>query len=372
LIRHSLEFNFTITAFHHALDAYRIPDVIKRASSQITIATFSDLWGFKKEAFQASTRSPKILADAGIPVALKSDHPVTNAQYLAFEAAKAHHYGLDEKLAIASITSVPANALGLNHRIGQITIGYDADVVVWDSHPLDLGASPLEVYIDGIPQFDTPVSVLTNSTKNKNYSSKKKNVNKENTNNTRERTASSVIIKNIGKVFVDEDTIIESNSSLNDKNISIIVKDGFVECIGTNCTNTIDIITNNSPEVIDLNGGYILPGMIAVGTKLGLVEIGQEAITSDGFAPIITDPNSEDKVIKAIDGLKLDSKPLNVAYKAGVLTSITAPLSQGVINGISVAFNTGSHSVIDSDEAVIEEEAALHVSIGTPFKNGKL
>lgn len=370
MIRHSLEFNFTITAFHHALDAYRIPDVIKRASSQITIATFSDLWGYKKEAFQASTRSPKILADAGIPVAIKSDHPVTNAQHLAFEAAKAHHYGLDEKLAIASVTSVPANALGLNHRIGQITVSYDADIVVWDSHPLDLGATPLEVYIDGIPQFDTPVSVLTNFTK-KNHSSMK-NVNKENTDNTEERTASSVIIKNIGKVFIDEDTIIESNSSLNDKNISIIVKDGLVECIGTNCTNTIDIVTRNSPEVIDLNGGYILPGMIAVGTPLGLVEINQEAITSDGFAPIIVDLDSEHRVIKAIDGLKLDSKPLNVAYKAGVLTSITAPLSSGVISGISVAFETGSHSVIDSDETIIEKEAALHVKIGTPYKNGKL
>ena len=151
MIRHSLEFNFTISAFHHALDAYRIPDIIKRASSQITIATFSDLWGYKKEAFQASTRSPKILADAGIPVAIKSDHPITNAQHLAFEAAKANHYGLEEKLAIASITSVPANALGLNHRIGQITTGYDADIVVWDSHPFDIGATPLEVYIDGIP-----------------------------------------------------------------------------------------------------------------------------------------------------------------------------------------------------------------------------
>ncbi|CAB4400218.1 unnamed protein product [Rhizophagus irregularis] len=367
MIRHSLEFNFTITAFHHALDAYRITDVIKRASSQITIATFSDLWGYKKEAFQASTRSPKILADAGIPVAIKSDHPVTNAQYLAFEAAKAHHYGLDEKLAIASVTSVPANAIGLNHRIGQITVGYDADIVLWDSHPLDLGATPLEVYIDGIPQFDTPVSVLTNSTK-KNHSSMK-NVNNENTDNTEERTASSVIIKNIGKVFIDEDTIIESNSSLNGKNISIIVKDGLVECIGTNCTNTIDIVTSNSPEVIDLNGGYILPGMIAVGTPLGLVEIDQEAITTDGFAPIIVDLDSEHRVIKAIDGLKLDSKHLNVAYKAGVLTSITAPLSSAVISGISVAFKTGSQTVIDSDETIIEKEAALHVRIGTPYKN---
>ncbi|RIA84710.1 hypothetical protein C1645_783560 [Glomus cerebriforme] len=379
MIRHSLEFNFTISAIHHALDAYRIPDVIKRANSQITIATFSDLWGYKKEAFQASTRSPKILADAGIPVALKSDHPVTNAQHLAFEAAKAHYYGLDEKLAIASITSVPANALGLNHRIGQISIGYDADIVVWDSHPLELGATPLEVYIDGIPQFNTSASVLTNFTKKstkKNDDSFEKNINKENTDNTnniKERTASSVIIKNIGKVFIDEDTIIESvssNSSLNDKNISIIVKDGLVECIGTNCTNAIDTITNNSPEIIDLNGGYILPGMIAVGTSLGLVEIDAEVITSDGIAPIIVDPNSEDRVIKAIDGLKLGGKHLNVAYKAGVLTSITPPLSRGVIDGISVAFKTGAHSVIDDDdETIIEKEAALHVKIGTPFNN---
>ncbi|RGB43839.1 hypothetical protein C1646_749252 [Rhizophagus diaphanus] len=185
----------------HALDAYRIPDVIKRASSQITIATFSDLLGYKK---------------------------------VTFEAAKAHHYGLDEKLAIAS---------------------------------------------------------------------------------------------NIGKVFIDEDTIIESNSSLNGKNISIIVKDGLVEFIGINCTNTTDIVTRNSPEVIGLNGEYILSGMIA----------------------------------GAIDGLKLNSKSLNVAYKAGVLTSITAPLSSAVISGISVAFKTGSQSVIDSNETIIEKEAALQL-----------
>jgi len=357
-----LEFNFTIAALHHALDAYRVPDIIKRANSQITVATFSDLWGYKKEAFQASTRSPKILSDAGIPVALKSDHPVTNAQYLAFEAAKAHHYGLDEKLSIASITSVPARALGLNHRIGQITVGYDADIVVWDSHPLGLGATPLEVYIDGIPQFDTPISVLSKkSNKDSTRNDIIKNKEKE-----KERTASSVIIKNIGKVFVDENTIIESTNSSLKENISMMVKDGLIECVGTDCI----IPNNNSLEVIDLKGGYILPGMIAVNTNLGLIEIDQEPITSDGFGPIINYPDSEDVVIKAIDGLKFGGKHLNVAYKAGVLTSITSPSSLGIIEGISVAFKTGSHSVLD-EESIIEPETALHVHIGTLFKNGK-
>ncbi|PKY29013.1 hypothetical protein RhiirB3_391492 [Rhizophagus irregularis] len=153
---------------HHALDAYRIPDVIKRASSQITIATFSDLWGYKKEAFQASTR-------------------------------------ISRRWYTCSIKSMSFNIISMSFLCHLTTL---------------------------------------------------------------KRTASSVIIKNIGKVFIDVDTIIESNSLLNGKNIniSIIVKDGRVEFIGTNCTNTIDIVTRNSPEVIGLNGGYILPGMIAVGT----------------------------------------------------------------------------------------------------------
>jgi hypothetical protein len=59
--------------------AYRIPDIIKRARNNITIATFADHWGYKKEAFQADPRAPKILYDAGVPVAFKSDHPVLNA-----------------------------------------------------------------------------------------------------------------------------------------------------------------------------------------------------------------------------------------------------------------------------------------------------
>ncbi len=153
----------------------------------------------------------------------------------------------------------------------------------------------------------------------------------------------------------------------------MIVKDGVVECIGTNCTDHTDTITNNSPEVIDLKGGYILPGMIAAGSTLGLVEIEQEESTSDGFSPIIVDPDSEHEVIRAIDGLKLGGKHLNVSYKAGVLTSVTSPLSFDVIGGVSVAFRTGAHSVIDiEDETIIEEAAALHVNIGTPFKSRKL
>ena len=62
--------------------------------------------------------------------------------------------GLSPQLALASVTSVPASAAGLSHRIGILREGADADVVLWDSHPLQLGATSRKVWIDGILQVD--------------------------------------------------------------------------------------------------------------------------------------------------------------------------------------------------------------------------
>ncbi|KAG0311785.1 hypothetical protein BGZ99_009899, partial [Dissophora globulifera] len=155
MVRHSNEFKFKITAFHHALDAYRVPEILRRAYKSVpTIATFASHFGYKKEAFQSSVNSPKILADAGIPVVIKSDHPVVDSQHLAYQAAMAHHYGLTELQALAAVTSVPAKTMGQDHRIGKIAVGMDADLVVWKRHPLSLGSHPLQVYIDGIAQIE--------------------------------------------------------------------------------------------------------------------------------------------------------------------------------------------------------------------------
>jgi hypothetical protein len=64
-----------------------------------------------------SCRSPPLVT----PV--QSDHPVVNSRYLLNEAAMAHFYGLDPALALASVTSTPADALGLGHRVGTIREG---------------------------------------------------------------------------------------------------------------------------------------------------------------------------------------------------------------------------------------------------------
>jgi hypothetical protein len=248
MVRHSLEFNFTISAFHHALDAYRIPDILRRARNNITIATFADHWGYKKEAFQAIPQAPKMLYDAGIPVALKSDHPVLNSQHLVFEAAKSSHYGLPPQEAFKAVTSIPANAIGLGHRVGSLKVGYDADIVIWDREPLELGATPLQVFIDGVPQFEerdiTPVPAKKVSTKNSG---------KKNTAIDISKGAKNYVLKNAGYSFLESEPAMGP--------LELVIKDGAVVCSAADCSNSIISVQTNGEElpVYDLEGGYVLP-----------------------------------------------------------------------------------------------------------------
>jgi len=148
LVRISHEFGFQVAAVHHALEAWKVPDLLR--SNNIAVATFSDLWGFKMEAYDASVRGPKILHEKGVALAIKTDHPVIDNRDLAWEAAKAHHYGLPEQAAIAAITRVPAQAIGLGDRLGTVEVGKDADVLLWDRHPFEIGARPAFVWVEGI------------------------------------------------------------------------------------------------------------------------------------------------------------------------------------------------------------------------------
>lgn len=153
LLRVMDEFGVQVSAIHHALEAWKVPNLLRRKG--VAVATFADLWGFKMEAYDASVRGPAVLMKAGVKVAIKSDHPVMLASSLMHQAAKGHFYGLSAQEALASVTRIPAEIIGIGKRVGTLEVGKEADVVIWDRPPLtQIGAKPTHVLVDGVVWVD--------------------------------------------------------------------------------------------------------------------------------------------------------------------------------------------------------------------------
>jgi len=146
------EFGYKIRAFHHALEAYKVADQL--AANNIAIATFSDWWGFKQEAWDAIPWNATMSMRKGVRVAIKSDSEDYNRR-LNQEAAKTMRYGdATEEEALKMITLNPAWIVGVDDRVGSIDVGKDADLVIWEGYPLSSYGVPEKVLIDGDVYFD--------------------------------------------------------------------------------------------------------------------------------------------------------------------------------------------------------------------------
>ena len=146
------EFGYKIRAFHHALEAYKVADQV--AANNIAIATFSDWWGYKQEAWDAIPWNAVMAMRKGVRVAIKSDSEDFNRR-LNQEAAKTIRYGgATEEEALKMITINPAWIVGVDDRVGSIDVGKDADLVIWNGYPLSSYGVPEKVFIDGEIYFD--------------------------------------------------------------------------------------------------------------------------------------------------------------------------------------------------------------------------
>jgi len=146
------EFGYKIRAFHHALEAYKVPEAL--AKENIAIATFADWWGYKEEAWDAIPWNAVMSMRKGVRVAIKSDSE-DYTRRLNQEAAKMMRYGgATEDEALKMITLNPAWIVGVDDRVGSIEVGKDADLVIWDGYPLSSYGIPEKVLIDGDTYFD--------------------------------------------------------------------------------------------------------------------------------------------------------------------------------------------------------------------------
>ena len=153
----SHEFGYKVRAFHHAIEAYKIADLLAREG--IAAAEWSDWGGFKMESFDAIRGNLALTDHAGARAMIHSDDP-DGIQRLNQEVAKAMAAGaaaglpVSEEEAVKWMTINPAWALGLDDRIGSLQPGKNGDVVLWSGTPFSVYAHAEKVWIDGALLYD--------------------------------------------------------------------------------------------------------------------------------------------------------------------------------------------------------------------------
>src|SRR5262249_14256566 len=147
LLRVADRFGFKVQSLQHVLEGYKIaPEIAKHGA---TCSPFSDWWAYKLEAYDAIPFNAALLTEAGVTVCLKSDSNEL-MRHLYQEAAKCVKYGgMTELEALKTITINGARQLGLDKRIGSLEVGKDADLVVFNGHPLNSFSRPEWTLIEG-------------------------------------------------------------------------------------------------------------------------------------------------------------------------------------------------------------------------------
>ncbi len=147
-VRISREFglNFAIV---HGTEGYKVAPLL--ASAGVPVITGPCLTDRSKPELVGQTLdNPVLLAQAGVKVAICTDHPVIPIQHLPICAAMAVRAGMDPEDALAAVTRNPAEIAGLGDRLGVLAPGRDADIVVTQGHPLDWTCRLTAVFIDGV------------------------------------------------------------------------------------------------------------------------------------------------------------------------------------------------------------------------------
>lgn len=149
-------FHFKVNTFTHILEGYKVADKMK--AHGVTASTFSDWWGYKFEVNDAIPYNASLLNQMGVTTAINSDD-AEMARRLNQEAAKGLKYGgMTEIEALNMVTINPAKMLHLDKTMGSLTVGKDADVVVWSAHPLSVYAKVNYTIVDGMVLYDASKS----------------------------------------------------------------------------------------------------------------------------------------------------------------------------------------------------------------------
>ena len=198
-------------------------------------------------------------------------------------------YQVQSHLALAAVTTSPARVAGLSHRVGLISVNKDADIVLWSSHPLSLGATPSQVIIDGIPQLTNPQALdlptekeyerrngpeIASIPKSKHpLEEQDDGFDWEHKSERGKEWIEGVMFTGVKELFVNRggDLVDLAEDKGVDGLVEVVVVGGKIVCVARDCSR--GALAQAPSKVVDLKGGSLLPTFFAYGPALGLSDI---------------------------------------------------------------------------------------------------
>ena len=375
LLRVAEEFGFKIQTLQHVLEGYKVAKEI--AAHGAGASTFSDWWGYKIEAVDAIPYNAALMAKKGVLVSVNSDS-AEHARRLNTEAAKSMKYGsLSEDEALALVTINPAKQLRIDNRVGSLEPGKDADVVIWNRHPLSSYAIADRVYIDGQKYYDRQDDQkrLTELAREKqtlvDAERGERRAPSTTTNGQPQAPRasgggprqddngpdSSIAIQDGAPAFAPTKLATKGILAITNARIvpvtaapiargTIVIRDGIIADVGAN------VAVPAGAEVIDAGGAEVYPGFIDARTDLGLADPGAGGF-SDANEILDFNPQLRPQV-----AFHNDSDAIPVARANGVTTIALTPAG-GLLGG--------QVAVMDLDGWTFEE-STVAPSVGVSFQ----
>ena len=300
------------------------------------MSLFSDWWAYKVEAFDAIPYAAKLLQDAGASVCLKSDDNEL-MRHMPTEAAKMVKYGgLTHEEALRSVTRNGAEQLGLGARFGTIEVGKDADLAVFNGHPLNAYSRCEMTLIDGEVYFQHAAKFTPSGL----AAAPPGDPTPAKFDALPEQPRGAVVVRG-GTVHPPGKPAFVGTVVYSGRTIKEVVP-----------ASAGDRKSSPGEVVIDATGRHVYPGMIDAGTVLGLVEIASARETAD-----FKDGGDFQPDLRAATAINPDSELIPVTRANGVTTVVTRPTGSTVA-GQGALINLAGWV---PTEMVVVDPLSLHV-----------
>lgn len=359
-VRLSEEFGFELV-LQHATEGYRVADILGKKKVPASL-TLIDSPGGKAETIGLLEENAAALEKAGVPVAVNTDDSVTESRFYLRTGAIAVRGGMSEAAALKALTLTPARLMHLDHRLGSLEKGKDADFAVLSGPPFSAYTQVLETYIDGVKVFDRskkadwayqaggfalPDAAADLPAPYQPADAPKPAAEPKAGPETREARTPGLLYVRAGRVHTAAGKPIEDGA--------VVVRDGVVEAVGpaAELKRPLGATTVTAAEVT--------PGLVDPFTVVGLS--GAWNIPADQDQDETGEPNQAD--LRVVDGFNPHEPLLEFLRANGTTVVHATPGRAAVIAGRSAVFRADESPA----DAALNKNAGVIINLGEAPKD---